>query len=232
MLPPQTTRVRDVGRLIDRDKLARAKKERVIRKQRILEAAASTFTRMAYSEVTLDTIGQRADVDRGLASMYFGSKEDLFLIVVKDSLAEWFEHLEQTLAGGRETLDREELVALLAHSLADRPSLTRLLSLTPVVLDQDLEEMEVYRFQRWRCDRMAAIGDLLQKTALVRGPGEGFNLLYRLQLVAAGFELSANPRGAAAFDRDAPEFAGLWLDMADELARVIAGYLALPEQSF
>lgn len=216
-----------MGRLINREKVARAKQERIARKHRILEETVSVFTRMAYSEVTLDTIGQRADVERGVASMYFGSKEELFLIVFKDILAEWFDFLERRLSDVGDTLDRQRLALLLARSVAERPQLTRFLSLLPVVLDQDLEAMVVYRFQRWRCDRMTAVGELIEKARDRLGVGAGFGLLYRLQLAAAGLEMASNPRGAAAFDREDPEFAGLWLDMEHELADVVAGYLSV-----
>jgi AcrR family transcriptional regulator len=213
------------GRLINRDKLARAKEQRAVRKRRILEEAGSTFMRMAYSEVTLDTIGQRADVERGVASMFFGSKEELFLIVFKELLEEWFGYLERRLSADDEISEPERLALLLARSVAKRPALTKFLSLLPVVLEQDLEAMVVYRFQRWRCDRMTALGALMERAASYLGEGGGFGLLYRVQLVAAGLEMAANPRGAAAFERETPEFVGLWVDMENELADVIAGYL-------
>jgi AcrR family transcriptional regulator len=213
------------GRLINRDKLARAKEQRAVRKRRILEEAGSTFMRMAYSEVTLDTIGQRADVERGVASMFFGSKEELFLIVFKELLEEWFGYLQRRLAADDEKSERERLALLLARSVAERPALTRFLSLLPVVLEQDLEAMVVYRFQRWRCDRMRALGALMERAASCLGEGGGFGLLYRVQLVASGLEMAANPRGAAAFELETPEFVGLWVDMESELADVIAGYL-------
>jgi AcrR family transcriptional regulator len=213
------------GRLIDRDKLARAKEQRAVRKQRILDEAGSTFTRMSYSEVTLDTIGQRANVERGVASMFFGSKEELFLIVFKDLLAEWFDALELRLTDREGVMDRKEIALLLARGVAERPALTRFLSILPVVLEQDLEAMVVFRFQRWRCDRMTALGALMEGAANCLDAGVGFDLLYRVQLAAAGLEMAANPRGAAAFERETPEFAGLWVDMERELARVVTGYI-------
>jgi len=216
-----------VGRLINRDKLARAKEQRELRKQRILEEAGSIFARMAYSEVTLDTIGQRADVERGVASMYFRSKEDLFLIVFKNSLAEWYDSLEREIRNEDGTWDLPTLASFLADSLARRSVLTRYLSLLPVVMEQDIEPMEVFRFQRWRCDRMSVVGDALEKKTPYLKEGHGSALLYRTQLVAGGLEIASNPRGAAAFDRDDPDFAGLWVDMATELARVISGYLGV-----
>lgn len=215
-----------MGRLINREKLAGAKQRREVRKRRILEEADSIFTRMAYSEVTLDTIGQRADVDRGVASMYFGSKEELFLILFRDRLAEWYDFLEEEINEATVARDRTQLASILAGSVARRPALTRYLSLLPVVLDQDIEAMEVFRFQKWRCDRMSAVGELMERLSPGLEPGAGSRVLYRVQLVAAGLEMACNPRGAAAFDRNDPGFAGLWLDMEEELVEVIRAYLS------
>lgn len=214
-----------MGRLINREKLARAKQQREVRKRRILDEAGSIFSRMAYSEVTLDTIGQRADVERGVASMYFRSKEELFLIIFKETLSEWFDFVDNELGKRGGTWDRGDLASFLAVSVAARPDLTRYLSLLPVVLDQDIDAMEVFRFQKWRCDRASSVGDRLEKATADLDVGGGCRLLNRIQLVAGGLEIAANPRGAAAFDRNDPDFAGLWVDMETELARVIAGYL-------
>ena len=76
-----------MGKLIDRKKRERAKQQRAVRKKRVMEEARSTFVRMPYVEVSLDTIGQAADVNRGVASMYFRSKEELFLLLLRDELA-------------------------------------------------------------------------------------------------------------------------------------------------
>ena len=80
-----------MGRLIDPEKRARAKSKRIERKSRILKVARSTFSKLPFVEVTLDSIGQRADVDRGVASMYFRSKEELFLRVLREELADWYD---------------------------------------------------------------------------------------------------------------------------------------------
>ena len=216
-----------MGRLINREKLARAKQQRELRKQRILDEAGSIFARMAYSEVTLDIIGQRADVERGVTSMYFRSKENLFLIVFRNSLAEWYDSLEHEIRKGGGTWDRATLASFLADSLARRPVLTRYLSLLPVVLEQDIDAMEVFRFQRWRCDRMSVVGAALEKRTAALDEGHGSALLYRIQLVAGGLEIASNPRGPASFDRDDPDLAGLWMDMETELARFISGFLSI-----
>jgi hypothetical protein len=82
----------------------------------------------------------------------------------------------------------------------------------------------VYRFQRWRHDRMSAVGAALEQAGGLR-TGAGFHLLYLAQLVAAGLEPAANPRGAAAFDRADPDLVGLVVNLEDELTTLLAGFL-------
>lgn len=213
-----------MGRLIDRGKRERSRQQRTVRKQRIIEEARSTFERMPFSEVTLDHIGQRAEVDRGLASMYFGSKEELFLHVLREELEIWYAELADELARSEHELDSLALSQVLARSMNERGFLGRMLSLTPVVLEQNLEAMEVYRFQRWRHGRMTEIGTLLERTGGLAA-GTGFHLLYLTQLLTAGLEPAANPRGAAAFDRDDAELAGLVVDLEAELVALLSTFV-------
>jgi AcrR family transcriptional regulator len=214
-----------MGKLINREKRERAKTQRSIRKLRILEEARRTFTRMPYVEVNLATIGQQAGVDRGIASMYFHTREELFLLLLKGELVEWYRHLEERFGVGQRALDARDIARLLAGSLADRPVLTRFLSITPAVLDQNIEAAEVYRFQRWRRDRMVEVGGMMERSASSLGTGEGFRLLNLVHLLATGLEPAANPRGSAAFDRGDPDFAGFWIDLEDELTRLLTAVL-------
>jgi len=108
-----------MGRLIDPEKRDRAKSQRAARKLKILEVARSTFSRLPYVEVTLDSIGHRADVDRGIASMYFRSKEELFLRLLREELADWYSALETELDLANDSLSRSELAVLLATSISN-----------------------------------------------------------------------------------------------------------------
>lgn len=213
-----------MGKLIDRGRRERAREQRAVRKQRILNEARSIFASMSYTEVTLDHIGQRADVDRGVASMFFGSKEEIFLLVLRNELDVWYTALADELADVPGILDPSELAGLIARSISVPDLLGRLLSLTPVVLEQNMEPVEVYRFQRWRHDRMTEVGGLLERAGALEA-GSGFHLLYLVQLLTAGLEPAANPRGAAAFDRDDADLAGLVIDLENELRTLIAAFL-------
>ena len=214
-----------MGRLIDPGKRERAKQQRVERKARILEVARSIFSRLPYVEVTLDSIGQRANVDRGVASMYFRSKEELFLRVLREELADWYSALESELDHTDDPLSQADLAELLATSLEARPELTRFLSLEAVVLEQNLDAMEVFHLQRWRRDRMATVGAILEQKVDGLGDGDGMRLLHRVQLLTAALQPAADPKGAASYEVGDPDFEVFAIDFETELKRFVVAIL-------
>jgi AcrR family transcriptional regulator len=214
-----------MGRLIDPDRRERAKRQRVERKARILAVARSTFSKLPYVEVSLDSIGQAADVDRGVASMYYRSKEELFLRLLRDELSEWFASLEAALEIAEGPMSQTDLAELLAASLSQRPELTRFLSFISLVLEQNLDAMETFRFQHWRRERMAAVGAIFEQRVEGLEQGEGIRLLHRAQLLTAALKPAADPKGAATFEAGDPDFAAFKIDFEAELKRILTAIL-------
>jgi len=213
-----------MGKLIDKGKRELARRKRATRKERILAEARKSFERLPFVDVSMDSIGHAAKVDRGVASMYFTSKEGIFLLLLKDELDEWLSALATELEQSGEPRSARQLASLLADSLAARPRLTRFLSLAPVVLEQNLEVNEAFRFQRWRRDRMLEVGETVDAAA---GPvsGGGARLLHLVQLMAAGLEPLAHPKGTVAYELADPDFAILRIDLRDELESLIVAFL-------
>jgi len=214
-----------MGRLIDPEKRARAKQRQAERKHRILEVSRSIFSRLPFVEVTLDSIGQAADVDRGVASMYFGSKEELFLRLLHDELAEWYTALEEEILRSEGGLTGPEIAGILAGSLTGRPELTRLLSVEAVVLEQNLDAIEAFRFLKWRRDRMAAVGKIFDRSVAGLEEGEGIRLLHRVQLLTAALRPASDPRGAALYEVGDPEFEVFAIDFESELKHIVTAIL-------
>jgi len=214
-----------MGRLIDPDKRARAKSLRIEKKARILSEARKTFSKLPFVEVTLDSIGQRADVDRGVASMFFRSKEELFLRVLREELDDWFSALETELDRVESGLSQSELAELLARSLSGRPELRRFLSFEAVVMEQNLDAMEAFRFQHWRRDRMIAVGEGFDRRVDGLEEGGGIRLLHRVQLLTSALQPAADPKGAATYEVGDPDFAVFKIDFETELKRFVAAML-------
>ena len=214
-----------MGRLIDPEKRARAKGQRIEKKARILSVARSTFSRLPYVEVTLDSIGQRADVDRGVASMFFRSKEELSLRILREELDDWYSALETELDRAEDGLSQSALSDLLARSLSERPELRRFLSFEAVVLEQNLDAMEAFRFQRWRRDRMVAIGEDLDRRVDGLEEGGGIRLLHRVQLLTSALQPAADPKGAATYEVGDPDFEVFNIDFEAEMKRFVVAIL-------
>jgi AcrR family transcriptional regulator len=214
-----------MGRLIDPERRKRAQQQRIERKATILRVARSTFSKLPFVEVTLESIGQAAGVDRGVASMYFRTKEELFLLLLRQELGEWYSELETELDRVDNRLSRSELVELLAGSLSRRIELARFLSYEALVLEQNLDVMEAYRYQRWRRDRMTAIGANLEESADGLEEGSGIRLLHRAQLLTAVLAPTADPKGAATYEAYDPDFEVFAIDFESELKSMLLAIL-------
>ena len=152
--------------------------------------------------------------------MYFRSKEELFLRVLREELADWYSALETEFECADGPLPQPDLAELLATSLAGRPELIRFLSLEAVVLEQNLDAM-----QRWRRDRMAAGGAILEQNVAGLGEGDAMRLLHRVQLLTAALGPAADPKGAASYEVGDPDFEVFAIDFETELKRFVVAML-------
>lgn len=188
--------------------------------ERMRREAIRLFSTLPFVEVTLDAIGQSAGAKRGVASMYFGSKEQLFLLLLREELERYYGEVTDGLAARRRRLSDAAIARLLAGGLAGRLLLCRLLALAPIVLEQNAEIMEADRLLRWQRGRMAELGRMIEARGRGLAPGDGLRLLLRLQLAAAAMHPLADPRGSLAVNIHDPDFADFRVDLPVELERV------------
>jgi AcrR family transcriptional regulator len=214
-----------MGKLIDRQRQAAARQAKDERMERMRREAIRLFATLPFVEVTLDAIGQSAGAKRGVASMYFGSKEQLFLLLLREELERYYGAITAGLAAHRKQLSDAVIARLLAGGLAGRLLLCRLLALAPIVLEQNAEIMEADRFLRWQRGRMAELGQAIEGRGCGLAPGDGLRLLLRLQLTAAAMHPLADPRGSLAVNIHDPDFADFRVDLPAELERLALSVL-------
>ena len=181
--------------LVNKERRARARENRRQRRHRIVEAAAHLFVRQPYAAVTLDYIGRRIGVAKGIASVHFATKEELFLEVMREALSRWFDEIEEKLGAGGEPLDRAALASLLADDLAGRPDLTRLLCMAHNVIESNVEVMPAQLFLDDARERALGLAKTLEQRSSALGPGEGAVFLRRLAVLVVGLRQTANPSG-------------------------------------
>jgi TetR/AcrR family transcriptional regulator, repressor of fatR-cypB operon len=90
-------------------KLSRKERERLFKRQEIVNAARTVFASRGFSAATLDEIAEKAEFGKGTLYNYFQSKEELFETVIADVLDEILEIAVSTCVGPGKSLKESYL---------------------------------------------------------------------------------------------------------------------------
>ncbi len=105
----------------------RSRRDPAATREKILAAAEKLFSRKGYAGVSMSEIAAKGKVTQSLIHHYFGSKEGLFLEVMRRHLVRvgkyGIKHLEASLAGGDFV---EKGLAEYFHMLGEDPLLVRM----------------------------------------------------------------------------------------------------------
>jgi len=117
------------------------------RRTAILEATLHLFDTVGLDDARLVDIGERAGMSKASVYRYFESKEAIFLALLVRETEEWVGGLERDLASqdGAGTVD--DVAALVAHSLADRPRLCSLAARVASVLERNISTDAIRAFK-------------------------------------------------------------------------------------
>lgn len=95
--------------------LSRREREKLSRRNEILQAARKVFSLKGYESATLDDIAAEAELSKGAIYLYFNSKADLFLStfemgmeqVVSITLESISKNIDDPIAGIKEMIERQ-----------------------------------------------------------------------------------------------------------------------------
>ncbi len=79
------------------EQLSRREREKLRHRMEIIEAATRIFAKRGYHMSTLDEVAQEAEFSKGAIYLYFSSKEDLLVSVVKEKIKPFMEIFYQEL---------------------------------------------------------------------------------------------------------------------------------------
>ena len=99
-----------------------------LKREEIINACEQLYRTMSFREITLKEIGKITSFSRPTIYNYFETKEEIFLGLFQREYDRWNEELTAIL-NGNERLTRQELADRIAHSLAGRQQLLKLLSM-------------------------------------------------------------------------------------------------------
>jgi AcrR family transcriptional regulator len=172
--------------LINHERKARAKANREKRRDAIIEAGRRLFSRQPYGSLTLDIVGRRVGVAKGLASLHFATREELYLEVLRRELDLWFDFMESMLGKRRGRIEAGALGRRIAEDLASRPELTGMLRSWHCALEENVEVMPAQTFAEWLSRRATSLGALLDRRCAGFTEGDGPVFLRRLAAVVVG----------------------------------------------
>ncbi len=164
------------------------------REAQIIAAAEGLLMVKGYFDLNMDQVARASGLAKGTVYLYFKTKEEVFLRVFERQSVLWRDDFEQRLANI--TVTQAALVDLLVETIATRPLFTRLVALSPVIFEYNVQPEQLRANKLWVYDNLNQIGARLDETFGL-GPAQGAYLLLRVFVVVAGLEGFAHPSPAA-----------------------------------
>lgn len=216
---------------LSRGRRAVSQELKAARRAAILASAAQRFRSVAYDDLSMADVAADAGVAKGTIYLYFATKEALFLALLAEQYAQWFDAFdaELTSATGQPV---DGLIDWLVESLAARPLLLQLMGLMHGVLEQNVELDTALEFKRQLAVRAQRTGAALSQ-ALGDADGIlGLRVLMWLQAAVIGLSQMAQPAPAVrqAMDQE-PLLAAFDIDFGSELRALLRVLVAGLKQS-
>ncbi|BDX06607.1 TetR/AcrR family transcriptional regulator [Planctobacterium marinum] len=93
---------------------------------KLLQQARILFAKKGYAKVTTRMIAEAAKTDAAMIRYYFGSKENLFRTVIKETVQPLLTRIRDDKSKGQ-TISPQELIALYYSLLSETPDLPKLI---------------------------------------------------------------------------------------------------------
>jgi TetR/AcrR family transcriptional regulator len=203
---------------------ARSDEDKAARLAEILDAARSCFDVIEVDRFTMDDVAAKLGLAKGTLYRYVPTREALLLALVSDEYAQWFDSLDAFLAA-RTWQASARFVDHVVDSLLAQPRLLRLVSVMPSVLERNIPVDTARSFKATLLQRCDIVADAMA-ARLGIGRDAALQLLVHLQAGVVGLYHHANPAPVVREALDAPEFAGMAIDLRDELTHLVRALLA------
>ncbi len=106
------------------------------RREEIISACAALYKTMSFKEITIKDIASFTSFTRPSIYNYYQTKEEIFLALLQQEYEMWTKDLDALIPSGQGD-PRLELADRIAHTLADREQLLKLLSTNLYEMEQN-----------------------------------------------------------------------------------------------
>lgn len=237
---------------------ARKEEQKEERRRFIIDAAWQLFQETPYPEITMAQVAERTRLAKGTLYLYFTTKEELFLAVIEQELARWFDHVNAHLepvdagagkaearpkpsrarrggaapsaAHAQDAVTAEHIASILSASLAERKAMTRLLTILHSVLEQNVSYEAALRFKLSLLSHVSRTGALLERCLPLLAPGHGRQIIIRMYALVIGMRQVCDPSDVIRDICGRPDMAPFRIDFVEELRASFAIFLSGYEQ--
>ncbi|MGW8574210.1 TetR family transcriptional regulator [Streptomyces niveus] len=206
---------------------ARSEEQRAQRRQAILDTTAAMLAEMPVSQVSLNELSRRVGLAKSNVLRYFESREAVLLELLDVASQEWLEHLESALLSGVDPgaplPDRgDQVVAVLAASLAERPVLCDLTSAQAAVLERNVSPAVAAQYKHSAIVNVGALAALTRARVPELTEGDATRFAAVCVMTTGAVWTHAQPSAAmlAVYDSD-PALAAMRIDFAATLREVL-----------
>ncbi len=196
---------------------ARTREAKQRRHQAILDAAAAVWARSTFDQFTMAGVARGARLAKGTLYLYFATKEELLLELLRGRLDGWLFRLETALEAKGTAWTPEDAAELIAAALVADENLARLLMILGAILEHNVPERRIREFKTWLLGRLGRTGGVLERRLPFLGGRGGVRLLLHLEALICGLGQLARPAPAVARVLAAPELEPFRLDFEAEL---------------
>ncbi|MCX6046795.1 MAG: TetR family transcriptional regulator [Chloroflexi bacterium] len=186
------------------------------RRQIILAAALHLFQTSSYEAVNMAAVAEEAKIAKGTFYLYFATKEALFLALQAHEFERWFDQIDARLQATTGALAIETFVAHLSETLVAQPALVRLIAILYSTLEQNIDFVTALEFKALLLRRVLETGPLLEARLPFLRPGEGAQLLLRIQALTIGLYHMAEPAPLVRQVLEQPDLALFKIDFKHE----------------
>lgn len=200
------------------------KEQKEERRQVILEAARQRFGQVPYEAISMSQVAEMAGLAKGTLYLYFKTKEELFLALLEQEFAAWFDEIDALLQGWQadgHVCSVEEFVDQLGQLLARYPTAVRLIVISQAILEHNIDFPVALAFKQVLHARMAQTGALLEACLPFVARGEGIRLVLWIYLLIVGVQNAAEPAPVVRQILDSPGMEAYRVDFLPEITQIL-----------
>ena len=133
-----------------------------IRKEEIIKACEKLYKTENFKDITIKQIGEKTTFSRTSIYNYFQTKEEIFLALFQKEYERWIDDLNE-MYEQNSVLSKEEFAKSLAHTVEERPTLLKLLSMNMYDMEENSRMENLIEFKTAYGNSMKMVRKCLDK---------------------------------------------------------------------